>query len=763
MKNLRLMLASLSVGGSALSMIAGAAPAMAQSSRISVPEMPLADALHQISRETGVPVDFDPDAVRGKNSVAVHSARTAEQAVREATHDSGLTVEMRDGRLAVFNDIFVVARRDAAETNYLVRATSTSSRTGKSLREQPRTAQIISSKLMEEQQSQSVFDALRNVGGVTVNTATVQGGVTYSVRGFATSGLTNGMPTGVAGASTQPVANVERLEVLKGPDAILAGMQNLGGAINIVTKKPSADTFVQATAEAGSFGQYRFTGDAFGAVNSSKTVSARMIVSVNQADRNWGGYAGLRDNLVAPSIRFKNGTTDVIAGVSLGDQFTPAAPYTLLNPDTNQPFEVSLDKPLWGQKNQGARTETVQAYVDLTQKVTDWLTFVVRGQHQDIVTDVASYGPFAVFSGSGTVLLNGGHARNTISLDTVDSYGRFEFKTGPLRHMIIAGGTYVQNSTLSASASKGFMAPYNLFTPPAPPPLPAIDQQDYITKTHQTGYYGQYMLNVWKLSLVAGVRGNDYGSNIRFFSNRRPNSEGRSSSSPNFGAVFDVTKNVSIYGTLAYGYTPTVVVDFNRNLLPDVETRNSEAGVKIDLFHSKVLLQGSYFKLRQSVAIIADPLHPGYVTAAPGLQSQGIDLSIIGQITPNWMISGTYVNAQPEVLTLSQYGNTVQGQPRESYSLYSSYRHKLSDDVTAGLSAGAFGRSSAAVTRTGSYYVPPAIQIDLNGFLSWQKFDLNIGIRNLFDRRNYGISYNTTYLPIQETRTVRVTLSYRFR
>ncbi|MEJ8630364.1 TonB-dependent receptor [Sphingomonas sp. I4] len=67
------------------------------------------------------------------------------------------------------------------------------------------------------------------------------------------------------------------------------------------------------------------------------------------------------------------------------------------------------------------------------------------------------------------------------------------------------------------------------------------------------------------------------------------------------------------------------------------------------------------------------------------------------------------------------------------------------------------------MTRTGSYYVPPAIQIDLNGFLSWQKFDLNIGIRNLFDRRNYGISYNTTYLPIQETRTVRATLSYRFR
>ena len=762
MKNLRWMLASLSVGTSMMALAGGAAPAMAQSTAISVPSKPLADALADISAQSGVPIDMDPDAVKSRRSQAVRGARTAEEAARKATQGSDLQVDTRDGRIQVYNDILVIARRDDAETGYLVRDTSTSSRTGQSLRDQPRTAQIISAKLMQEQQAQSVFEALRNVGGVTVNTATVQGGVTYAVRGFSTSGLTNGMPTGVAGASTQPVANVERVEVLKGPDAILAGMRNMGGAVNIVTKKPSAEAFVEATAEAGSFGQYRVTGDASGAINAGRTLSARLIVSVNEADRNWGSFTGLRDNVVAPSLRFKNATTDIIAGVSFGDQFTPSSPYSLVNPDTNEPFAIDLDKPLWGQRNQGARTETTQAYVDVTQKVTDWLTVVARGQHQDLVMDIASYGPFAVFSGDGTVLLNGGHSRTTVLSDTVDGFGRFEFDTGPLRHMIVAGATYIESSSIASSASKGFMAPYNLFTS-SPPPLPVVDQRDYDIRSYQTGYYGQYLLKFWKVSLVAGVRSNDAATKIRFFSNRAPYSDDRGSSTPNFGAVVDVLKNVSVYGTLVYGYTPTTTLDFSRNLLPNVRTRNAETGVKIDLFRSQLLFQGSYFKLYQSTALVPDPQHPGYLIAAPGLQSEGIDLSIIGQVTPDWMISGSYVNAKPEVLTFSRFGNTVQGQPRETVSLYSSYRRKLTDEVKAGIGAGAYGRSRSAVTRTGSYWVPAALQVDLNGFLNWRQFDLNIGVRNLFDRRNYGISFNTTYLPINETRNVRATLSYRFR
>lgn len=768
MTSLRAKFASLSMTVGTVAILSAVQPAAAQTrNTISVPAMPLAQALQEIAAQSGRPIHFDPDAVRGRISRPV-AAANAEAAVQQAVAGQELAVDVRDASIEVFNDIIVVARRDEAETGYGARTTTTSTRSGLSLREQPRNAQVVTSKLMQEQQAQSVTDALRNAGGVMVNNATIQGGITYSVRGFDTVGITNGLPStaalGLAASGTQSLVNVERLEVLKGPDALLAGANNLGGTVNIVTKKPAADPYVYAVLEGGSFGQYRGTIDATGGLNPAHTVSARVIASVNEADRNWGGYAGTRDNLIATSLRFKNANTDAIFSVSMSDQFTGASPYTLLNPATKQPFAIALDKPLFGRKQQGVRTQTTQVFGEVTQKVADWLTVVARGQHQDLDLDIASYAPFGVMDSDGTVFASNGVSRQKAASDAVDGYARLTVSTGPLKHQLIGGVTYVANQTLSLSASNADFFPYNVLTATAPAPAyPALDQRDFQITSSQTGYYGQYLLSAWKLRFMAGIRRNEYESRIDNYTWRTKSYESNGATTPNFGLIFDLNDHISLYGSQAYGYSPTTILDWRGNKLPDLKTRNSEAGVKVDLFGNRVLLNASWFRLYQSVSLIPDPQHPGRQLATPGLQGEGIDLHVSGEITPSWMISASYTRTDYKMLTYSQYGNTPQGKPKDQYSFYTSYRHALGGDMTGGLGAGVFGRSSAAVTRTGSYWVPAALQVDVNAFLKWRAFDLNVGVRNVFHRLNYGISYQTAYLPIQEPRTVRVTLGYRFR
>ena len=101
--------------------------------------------------------------------------------------------------------------------------------------------------------------------------------------------------------------------------------------------------------------------------------------------------------------------------------------------------------------------------------------------------------------------------------------------------------------------------------------------------------------------------------------------------------------------------------------------------------------------------------------------------------------SGAFTRTDYSLLTQGNrnLGSTVVLQPRDQYSAYASYRHSIADDITAGLGAGVYGRSSAAIDMAGKYWIGPAVQTDLNGFLTIGKLDLNLGVRNLFDRSNY--------------------------
>lgn len=764
----RLGLLRFAVSTSVISIMACAAvPAMAQSDAAAVPAMPLGEALERIQTLSGTTILFDPEAVRGLMSTPVGDARNAERAVRSATSRTRLVVSRSDnGALMVASDILVVARRDEAEIGLLVSETTTSDRTGEALREQPRNTQVIPSKLIEEEQAQTLAEALRNAGGVSVNTATIQGGVTYSVRGFGAGGLVNGLPAnannGFVAGATQPIANIERLEVLKGPDALLAGAGNLGGTINIVSKKPDAETRLFGSVETGSYGQIRGTLDANRALNTSRTISARIIAAGATADRNYGGYRGNQDYLFAPSIRFKNANTDIIAGITLGNQIFGASPYLPVSPTTNTPFDLPVDRPVLRRADQGIQIKSTTFYGEATQKVADWLTLVARGQHQKLALTISQYSPLGM-SGNGNVFISNADSAQEGPTNAIDGYARFHVGTSGVDHTLTVGSTYLASNITSFGASREVVGAYNILTATAPPPamVPA-DNLRYVQRARQEGYYAQYLVKVWKLSVLAGLRRNIYSSALDSPRATSPTQRGRATT-PSYGAVFDVTGNVSVFGSLAYGYSPTFVLDRNRVKLPDIKSRNIEAGVKLDLFGDRMLVNASWFRLRQSNRPVPDPASPGFQTVAPGQQGTGIDLNLSGQIMPGWTAQGSYTRTKYEMLTPSSFGNVVVAQPRDQYSLYSSYRRKIDDDVTAGLGAGIFGRSSASATTRGTFYVPPALQVDLHSFLKVGKLDVNLGLRNIFDRRNYNVTYSTSYLPIAEPRNWRLTLGYRFQ
>ncbi|WP_298089329.1 TonB-dependent receptor [uncultured Sphingomonas sp.] len=755
--------------------------ASAQQRSLSQPAMPLGEALERIAKEFGKPLDIDPNAVDGVTANPVVDAHSEKDAVRQATRGLPVAMQMtQDGRIGIYNDIVVVAQRDEAETSVLVRRASTSSRLGQSLRDQPRNTQVISSKLIEEQQALTISEALANAGGVTIAT-TPQGGNAFSVRGFGANGSINGMPStsnnNFNAGTIQPLGNIERIEVLKGPDAILTGGDNMGGNINIVTKKPSATERLYATAETGSFGLIRGTIDANRALTDDGRLSARVIATGQDMDRNFGGYRGTEEYLFAPSIRYKNADTDIILSTTQALQRVGEPPYTLLNLATGKPVEIDRSKPFFGGPDQGIRVGTSQFNIDATQKLTDWLTVVARGQHSEQSFALRGYSPVTGVDAAGifSYLTAGGNQR--ANTDSIDAFARVNFKTGIFEHKIVAGYTYVDTQTNSTSATGGQFAPYDTRNP-AKTPIRALNDRfvpSVSVASEQRGYYGQYLLNFSRYHLLVGLRKTPVAVETivdgAFTRDGKPSisNEKTSPLSPNYGAVIDLSDNLSVFGSLAYGFAPNYQLGVDRQKLPDRTSRNAETGIKWDLFDERMLVTASYFSIREinGVEILprvpGAPAQPRFYRSVPGRLAQGVDINLSGEPIRGLSLIAAFTRTDYDLLYVTAASKVVNNLPRDMYNFYASYTRPVADDVKLGLGAGVQGRSGAFVDRLGLYRLGPAVQANLNGILTVGKFDINLSIRNVFDRDNYGTSIDPSYIPLGEPRSFRLSVGYRFR
>jgi catecholate siderophore receptor len=130
------------------------------------------------------------------------------------------------------------------------------------LQDTPQSVNVIPLTLMQEQADHRLEDALKNVPGVTLNAGEgAARGDTVNIRGF--SAFNDFFLDGIrdAGIYTRDVFDLETLEVLKGPSAILFGRGSTGGVINQVTKAAQMDPIQAATLQTGTNDEVRGTGD----------------------------------------------------------------------------------------------------------------------------------------------------------------------------------------------------------------------------------------------------------------------------------------------------------------------------------------------------------------------------------------------------------------------------------------------------------------------------------------------------------------------
>ncbi|MET0266215.1 MAG: TonB-dependent receptor [Duganella sp.] len=670
--------------------------------------------------------------------------------------------------------VLVVAQRDQAETSFKADRSDTTTRSGADLRDVPQSVTVITSKVLESQQATSLQDALRNVSGIAF-TESPQGLPTFSVRGFSnTSTTTNGVTD--RGATLTSVFGVERVEVLKGPQAILAGAGSLGGGVNVVTKKPQAQTIRNLTFQYGSHGDATLAADLSGALSADNKLTYRLIASQARASDTTVGYDGRKDKFILPQLRWKDAATDLIVGLSYGEQHMPPPTYTFALRSG-----AILPRPAMLLSNPADGFDTTQkrVFYQLEQKLSSWLTFESRLQRALGDDLLHLYTPFGIQYGTGananvslgTSPFSPGNNRTLSRTTSGDHYLRANFSSGPIRHKLALGYNQIDTDSVQYQGSGSIVSvglyPASGFAFADSQGAAATIQGIYTSRQKQQSYYLQDLLSWgdWNVQLNARHTRVDTGGNTtlptsNYNQDLAPNRA--SKTTPGVGVVYKLTPDASVYASVANGFATQISNLCGGGVPPAQTTRNKEVGAKFGLLDNKLSLTSSLFQLEQSNLL-------QYITATrcyvprDAQQTRGAELDLQGQLAPGWNAIANYTyNVYRD---LGANGTLFPGLPKHKASLWTTYDFQGAALQGWGVGAGLNAVSHSIGSRSAAtqFTLPGQARLDASLFYRKDRWDVTLGVKNLGDRLLYGVSTSNSYIPVLEGRNYMLTVRHSFQ
>lgn len=759
---------------------ANAASAVAAQSSFDLPAGPLPSTLDAIAKQSGRSVRFDRASLSTQQAPAIKGTYTVLQAIEIALAGKNLQLsEDASGVLSVrgagqAQQVTVVAKRDQAETGFKADRSDTATRSGTDLMDLAGAVTIVTGKVLETQQITNLRDALRNVSGIGF-TDSPQGLPTFSVRGFNSPATTTNGVTDRNAAQTN-IFGVERIEVLKGPQAILAGNGSLGGGVNVVLKKPSSETTRDVVVQYGTNSERTVAGDLSGVFGDDKRLTYRLIASSARGGTTDAGYDGRRDESFMPQLRWKDNATDLIAGASYLEQHLPMPQYTFARRDGQiMPTPtIRLTSP-----GDGFDVRAKRVFYQLEQKLAPSIILNSRLQYADDVLRLHQYASNAGLtynSGAardnpnGTVNLRASHSRTVQSETSGDHYVRMLFSTGDIDHKFIVGVNHVNFDYAQTQFSGAPNKTLTLYPTAVPADLPdaglANPTLSFISssKQSQKSFYFQdqmswqdWILQLnWRRTLVtqsSSLDAPEYG----FASNTPAVTVARNT--PGAGLIYRVAPSVSLYANVANGFVGQTDAQCGGGLVPPLSSKNKELGAKFALFNDKLSLTTAAFQIDQSGTLLYNQANRCY-TVRPAQQTKGYEVDMQGDVAPGWQLTMNYTHS-----TTKDVGNPATvfaAKPRHKGSLWTIYKLPQMQGLGIGLGVSGHSAMLGTIDKNYPFYIPKQFQVDASVFYDIPKWSFTFGVKNLADRVLYAGTNSAAFVPVVQGRNFMFTAKHSF-
>jgi iron complex outermembrane receptor protein len=656
------------------------------------------------------------------------------------------------------------------------------------LKSLPQQVQVLESDLLVNLGATDLQSALDFAGGVARQNNF--GGLwdAFAIRGFVgdenlPSGyLINGFSGGRGFSGTRDSANIDRIEVLKGPGSALYGRGEPGGTINIITKKPQFEQEGYMAASAGRWDIYRTEAD------FTSGLTENVAFRINGAYDNAESFRDEIDSerlSLTPSVLVTLGSrASVIYELEYLDQrryFDRGIVAIDGNPKV-LPVSRFLGEPGDGPMQVDALGHQLTFQYELNS---DWSLLGGLGYRSSSLEGVSSE---AELSGGRQLLDDDGETlvrqQRGRDYDADDLSGRVEltgtFDTGPVTHHLLVGtDAYdyeldsVQDRWRVSAGTGDTTYSVNVFNPlygqVAPPRGTIVDQ---LEKQEAWGLYVQDQIDLteqWKVLL--GVRYDDFNQDIDFRLSDTTSSQSQTQTSPRAGIVFEPTQNLSFYASYAEGFRPNSGADFSGSAIDPEESKSYEVGAKFYALEDRVSGTVALFTMEKNNVITADPVNAGFSAALGEAESEGVEIDFTAQVTDtlNVMFNYAYVKAETsnDVINADWGVEVPAGSPLINVPENSANLVVVKDFAIAGLPATVGMSVNYVDERLGEtidldYYLPEYTLVNL--FASYdltEKLRISVNLDNITDEKYYVSSYHKWWTTPGAPFSYMVSVNYR--
>jgi len=666
---------------------------------------------------------------------------------------------------------------DTPRADFPAQDIASASRTDTSVRDLPQAISVITQDLIRDQAISSMADVVRYVPGMGM----AQGEGNRDTPIFRGNGSTadffiDGMRDDVQ--YFRDVYNIERVEVLKGPNAMIFGRGGSGGVLNRVSKQADWSTVRDASLQFGAHDRRRGTLDLGG--SASDAVALR----VTGLYENSGSY---RDGVFVerygfnPTMSFDLGEhTSATLGYEhfsderIADRGVPSFHGRPLDTDPSTFFGNAALSPV---------EATVDAFNSLIEhEFGNGVALRNRSRWADYDKVYQNVFPGAVSADGATVLLLAYRdpTRRKNVFNQTDLI--FAVEGGAVEHTLLAGVEFGHQETDNLRLTGFFPAATTggaertSISVPVSDPIARVpisfragpSDGDRHSEASIAALYVQDQITFSpKWRAILGLR---YDSFEVDFRNNRNSSEFESDDglfSPRAGLIFRPIDPLSLYASYSIAHQPrageqlTSLNPSNAALDPE-KFRNYELGAKWDVA-SNLTLNAALYRLDRTNVVVPNPADPTRSILVDGQRTEGFELEVVGEITEAWRVMGGYTWADGEITRTQSAtvaaGNSLAQLPEHSFTLWNRF------DVNAkwgfGLGAIRRGESFAAtdntVTLPGYTRVDGAVYFALN-----QNVQFQLNAENLLDKEYFPNAHSNNNITPGSPRAAYLGVTLKF-
>ena len=643
-----------------------------------------------------------------------------------------------------------------------------------SLLETAQSVTVIPDTVINEQLATTLGEVLVNDASLTAGSKQRNREV-FSLRGFELSSSNGYLRDGHQHWShyQQPIETLESIEVIKGPSSILYGQSGPGGLVNMVTKKPTANSIFNLGVDFDQEGSSRFTLDAGGAITEDESLRYRANLvkqDVTYQREYQNGEQRERERFLGALVVDYDVNDDLLVSFHYDRTNDKAGLDTGAWLDDNGDV-IGDDKTI--RDMSWAFTDiTVENYgIDVNYILSDAWQVKVGYNEQTFERQRFESAPKkpSDFEEGDSYTSNPYDRYDDWQFTTafIDFTGEFEL--AGVEHNLLIGANYLDyyyGQLRTKNKSDSFEYSAGQTEPSRPDITYATDDSLY---TSEYDYYGIYIQDLITINQEWQVMiGGRYDKQSKTGADNE-------STLPKAGLLYHPNDSATFYASYSEGFEPQSSEtindedDLNDGMKIDAETsKQYEVGVKWQLFDDRLLLTSAIFDITKSGVLVTEDYQGDQenitkVTTQAGEQRhKGFEIAAQGAVTDKLFVMASMMNLDAAYGKEGQFnGSTPVDAPEWSASVWS--RYELTENFA--INAGAFYEGERFANTDNTIVKDAYTRVDVGATykIALQNTDINLrfNIQNLFDT-DYLAGGGTSNVTVGDGRNFRLAMQIAF-